>query len=128
GNAVRRKGVYGYWGLPWMEPPECPVGGARLRREVAGTSPGPDPSGPAILYANQELGRLGAIDKNVETMTQDLGVMRALTEGRAAGKTPPPPPPPLHPEARHSLDFASVHWFGQNYTFSPTQAACIKTM
>jgi len=34
---------------------------------------------------------------------------------------------PLHP-ARHSADFRSVHWYGDNYTFSPTQAACVKVL
>jgi len=30
--------------------------------------------------------------------------------------------------ARHSDDFRSVHWFGTDYTFTPTQAACIKVL
>jgi len=29
------------------------------------------------------------------------------------------------PDARHSLDFRSVHWFGRDFTFTPNQAACV---
>lgn len=29
---------------------------------------------------------------------------------------------------RHSVDFTSVHWFGTDYTFSKTQAACLKVL
>jgi hypothetical protein len=31
-------------------------------------------------------------------------------------------------EARHSDDFRSVHWYGTDYTFTATQAACIKVL
>jgi hypothetical protein len=30
--------------------------------------------------------------------------------------------------ARHSADFQSVSWFGQNYSFSKTQAACVEVL
>jgi hypothetical protein len=30
--------------------------------------------------------------------------------------------------ARHSKDFRSVHWYGCDYSFSPTQAACVKVL
>jgi hypothetical protein len=32
------------------------------------------------------------------------------------------------PPARHSRDYRSVHWFGSNYSFTATQAACIQTL
>src|SRR5260370_5202033 len=40
-----------------------------------------------------------------------------------AGLTDNPLPP-----TRHSSDFRSVHWFGQFYTFTRTQAACVKEL
>jgi len=45
----------------------------------------------------------------------------------AAIKTALPEPPAL-PPARHSKDFRSVHWFGTDYGFTPTQAACVKVL
>jgi hypothetical protein len=30
--------------------------------------------------------------------------------------------------AHHSLDFRSVHWFGQDHTFTASQAACVKVL
>jgi hypothetical protein len=30
--------------------------------------------------------------------------------------------------ARHSEDFRSVHWYGKDYGFTPTQAACLKVL
>jgi hypothetical protein len=38
---------------------------------------------------------------------------------------------PVHqplPPARHSKDFRSVHWFGVDHSFTPTQAACVKVL
>jgi hypothetical protein len=32
------------------------------------------------------------------------------------------------PSARHSRDFRSVHWFGADHFFTPTQAACVKVL
>ncbi len=32
------------------------------------------------------------------------------------------------PLARHSVDFVSVHWFGIDYDFTATQAACVKAL
>src|SRR5262245_25510097 len=32
------------------------------------------------------------------------------------------------PDARHSLDFRSVHWFGRDFAFTPNQAACVKVL
>jgi hypothetical protein len=34
---------------------------------------------------------------------------------------------PLAP-ARHSDDFRSVHWFGQDYSFTKTQAPCVEVL
>lgn len=31
-------------------------------------------------------------------------------------------------DARHSTDFRSVHWFGEDYEFTATQAACVKVL
>jgi hypothetical protein len=50
----------------------------------------------------------------------------------AAGADPPPTPGPA-PAAptgfpRHSADFRSVHWFGADYTFTPTQAAVVRQL
>ena len=30
--------------------------------------------------------------------------------------------------ASHSADFASVNWYGKNYTFAPTQARCVEVL
>jgi hypothetical protein len=46
----------------------------------------------------------------------DLLALRELAAG--TGRQP----------ARHSVDFRSVHWFGTDYTFTPTQAGCIKVL
>jgi len=35
---------------------------------------------------------------------------------------------PGNTEARHSLDFRSVHWFGTDYSFTPNQAAAVKIL
>jgi hypothetical protein len=32
------------------------------------------------------------------------------------------------PPARHGADFRSIHWFGSDYSFSPTQAACVRVL
>jgi hypothetical protein len=32
------------------------------------------------------------------------------------------------PLTRHSTDFRSVHWYGIDYQFTPTQAACVKVL
>ncbi len=32
------------------------------------------------------------------------------------------------PPARHSKDFRSVYWYGDDYTFSPAQAACVNVL
>ncbi|MGA2068769.1 MAG: hypothetical protein ABSG86_27625 [Thermoguttaceae bacterium] len=32
------------------------------------------------------------------------------------------------PPARHSLDFRSVHWYGEDYTFTKNQALCVKVL
>lgn len=41
-----------------------------------------------------------------------------------------PPAEPATPalDARHSVDFRSVRWFGIDYTFTPTQAAVVKSL
>ncbi len=39
-----------------------------------------------------------------------------------------PPPTRRLPPARHSADFASVHWYGTDYTFSPGQSAIVKQL
>lgn len=46
---------------------------------------------------------------------------------------PIPPAPITGPPARkaaysHSSDFRAVHWFGADYTFTPTQAAVVRTL
>jgi hypothetical protein len=48
----------------------------------------------------------------------------------AAQRRPPvaPPAPEVLPPARHGPDFRSVHWYGNDYTFTPTQAACVKVL
>jgi hypothetical protein len=53
-------------------------------------------------------------------------VARAMQEAAkdlfpAAGR---PPSPRFH----HSFDFRSVHWFGQDYCFTPYQAACVQRL
>lgn len=39
-----------------------------------------------------------------------------------------PPEPPIETEARHSEDFSSVVWFGSEYSFTKTQAACVRVL
>ena len=34
----------------------------------------------------------------------------------------------LKSQAKRSLDFRSVHWFGADHTFTATQAACVKVL
>lgn len=51
------------------------------------------------------------------------------TPGPAPLPSAPPPPPAAVPGfPRHSADFRSVHWFGADYTFTPTQAAVIRQL
>lgn len=37
-------------------------------------------------------------------------------------------PPPRKAAYTHSTDFRSVHWFGADYSFTPTQAAVVRTL
>jgi hypothetical protein len=48
----------------------------------------------------------------------DAGLV--ATENLEAGQT--------LPSARHSTDFRSVYWFGTDYTFTATQAACVAAL
>jgi hypothetical protein len=54
---------------------------------------------------------------------------RAAQLPNAAGLGPKPAATPATAarpaEARHSPDFRSVHWYGGDFTFTPTQAACV---
>jgi hypothetical protein len=55
----------------------------------------------------------------------------AVTPPAAAGGGPPPTPGPTPAPTgfpRHCKDFRSVHWFGADYTFTPTQAAVIRQL
>jgi hypothetical protein len=53
---------------------------------------------------------------------------------RATGQLPPLSPtpadddPPAITDARHSLDFASVNWYGTPHTFTANQAACVRVL
>lgn len=38
------------------------------------------------------------------------------------------PAPKMTSSAMHSPDFRSVCWYGQTYTFTPSQAACVKVL
>jgi hypothetical protein len=38
------------------------------------------------------------------------------------------PAPKKNTDASHSPDFRSVHWYGFDYLFTPTQAACVKVL
>jgi hypothetical protein len=55
------------------------------------------------------------------------GLDNAEEEHSAGTRAPKCESNPL-PPARHSSDFRSVHWFGTDFTFSPTQAACVKVL
>lgn len=60
---------------------------------------------------------------------QDLRVVFA--SGRRLQHPFPPPcsaGPKQLPPARHSPDFRSVHWHGDDYAFSPTQAAVVRVL
>jgi hypothetical protein len=35
---------------------------------------------------------------------------------------------PQLPDARHSPDFRSVHWYGKDYAFTASQAACVRVL
>jgi hypothetical protein len=59
----------------------------------------------------------------------------AVTPPATVGRDPPPATPPPPPaiaapggSPRHSADFRSVHWFGADYTFTPTQAAVVRQL
>jgi hypothetical protein len=61
----------------------------------------------------------------------------AVTPLPASGRDPPPaagphttpgPTPAPADYPRHSPDYRSVHWFGCDYTFTPTQAAVIRQL
>ena len=49
-------------------------------------------------------------------------------DDRPEVKAPPPADGRPLPPARHSKDFRSVHWYGDGYSFTPTQAHCIKVL
>jgi len=53
--------------------------------------------------------------------------LRRTETGDGRGKQNAVEAPPLSP-ARHSPDFRSVHWHGNDYTFTPTQATCVKIL
>jgi hypothetical protein len=59
-------------------------------------------------------------------------VAPAATPAPAVPTAAPPPTPGPAPTPtgfpRHSADFRSVHWFGADYTFTPTQAAVIRQL
>jgi hypothetical protein len=60
----------------------------------------------------------------------------AVTPTAAAVGEPPPAAPPPTPGPspaptgfpRHCKDFRFVHWFGTDYTFTPTQAAVVRQL
>jgi hypothetical protein len=63
----------------------------------------------------------------------------AVTPPATVGREPPPaappptpgcPPPPAAPTGfpRHCPDYRFVHWFGTDYTFTPTQAAVVRQL
>jgi hypothetical protein len=56
----------------------------------------------------------------------------AVTPPATVGRDPPPTPGPVPATPtgfpRHSADYRSVHWFGADYTFTPTQAAVIRQL
>jgi hypothetical protein len=64
--------------------------------------------------------RIGSILLEVRAMATAAGA--AADQGRAASPERPLPP------ARHSEDFRSVHWYGDDFAFTPTQAACVKVL
>jgi hypothetical protein len=59
-------------------------------------------------------------------------IAQALETALSALAPLPPPrveqPEEPKPAARHSTDFRSVHWFGTNFSFTPTQAACVNIL
>lgn len=53
----------------------------------------------------------------------------ALASGQAAEGMGAPGTAALElPSARHSEDFRSVHWYGQHFSFTALQAACVKEL
>lgn len=63
-----------------------------------------------------------AMENYVQPVKQEQ-VNEAAGADRPADENSPADQP-----ARHSLDYRSVHWFGTDFTFTPTQAACIKVL
>ena len=47
---------------------------------------------------------------------------------RLDGDSAPSPDQATLGDARHSDDFRSVHWYGVDYTFTASQAACVKVL
>jgi hypothetical protein len=64
--------------------------------------------------------------KAAEAMTLEIAMDR-LESAVEEEEADPEADKPLLP-ARHSKDFRSVRWYGDDYHFSPTQAACVKVM
>jgi hypothetical protein len=77
----------------------------------------PDIDVPALLQPLRTE-TLSAAARIVEADTK--GAETAIGGGAELNKTLLP--------ARHSADFRSVHWYGKDYTFTPTQAACVKLL
>lgn len=72
---------------------------------------------PEAELAGAEVGARQTGPRPVEGAAAAPQAERGKPE-QAEGKADPPP-------ARHSPDFRSVHWFGNDYSFTATQAACV---
>jgi hypothetical protein len=81
----------------------------------------------ALWHLHQLIsGRTGTTDRELLEALDAVLEADRITPTNALSDEPIVPPTLL--SARHSLDFRSVHWFGANFTFSPTQAACMKVL
>jgi hypothetical protein len=85
--------------------------------------------GTARRFLGDLIRRCTLTVKAAEALTLETAMDRLESAGEEKKASPADSEAdkPLDP-ARHSKDFRSVHWYGEDHTFSPTQAACVKVM
>lgn len=68
-------------------------------------------------------------DSLIESLTgESTGPSTSLPEQPAGQQSTESVSPGPLPDFRHSADFQSVHWYGQDYSFTPLQAACVRVL
>lgn len=89
--------------------------------------------GPVVAALEGLNDELGYAVRSVEAALLMHGYDRVKLVGAnlahaATGSDAAEPSPPLEANAAHSTDFRSVRWFGERFTFTTTQAACIRIL